>query len=307
MTEVHTPNTTDPSDGLSNQMRDRVLERLGFAHLPPLNLTGLQALYRAWCASIPFDNVRKMIALRTESERPLPGGEAEEFFTHWLADGAGGTCWPTSNALFALAQAVGFNARRVAGSMRDMGVINHGSVKVCLEGSDWLIDSSLLSNLPLPLNEGIFVSSDPVFAVEVEPVDSTHLIWAHLPPNPQYLPCRLLVDAADHALYLTRYEASREQSPFNQRLFARRNRPDELIVLFGHTRFSKTAQGLAASELTPEQLCQSLHEDIGLSDKLVEQWVRSGSLEASFEMPRGPQPPPLTQTPPSQRKAADEI
>ena len=72
--------------------------------------------------------------------------------------------------------------------MRDMSVINHGSVKVCLEGSDWLIDSSLLSNLPLPLNESIFVSSDPVFAVEVEPVDSTHLIWAHLPPNPRGLP-----------------------------------------------------------------------------------------------------------------------
>ena len=33
MTEVHTPNTTDPSDGLSNQMRDRVLERLRFGSL----------------------------------------------------------------------------------------------------------------------------------------------------------------------------------------------------------------------------------------------------------------------------------
>lgn len=307
MTEVHTQNPTGEAEGLSEQTRDRVLERLGFPHLPTPNLAGLQTLYRAWCAGVPFDNVRKMIALRTELERPLPGGNAEEFFAHWLADGVGGTCWPTSNALFALAQAVGFEARRVAGSMRDMGMVNHGSVKVRLEGSDWLIDSSLLCNQPLPLNADIFVSSDALCPVEVEPVAGTHLIWANVPPMPQYLPCRLLVDTADHALYLNRYEVSREQSPFNQRLYARRNHPDKIIVLLGHTRFSKTAQGLAVSELTPEQLCQSLREDIGLSDQVIAQWVDSGSLDASFETPSGPEPPPLTQKPPSQRSAADEV
>ena len=44
-----------------------------------------------------------------------------------LANGrrAGGTCWAGSNALYELLIATGFAARRGAGSMRDMGFINH--------------------------------------------------------------------------------------------------------------------------------------------------------------------------------------
>lgn len=51
-------------------------------------------------------------------------------------------------------------------------------------------------------------------------------MWTDTPPNSSYLPCRLLVDPADEALYRSSYEASRERTPFNQRLYARRNRPD---------------------------------------------------------------------------------
>lgn len=286
---------------LNTSLQDRVCERLGLAETPPANLFGLQTVYRAWCLNVPFDNVRKMIALRTEPNRPLPGNEAEDFFTHWLRDGVGGTCWPTSNALFVLLQTLGFDARRVAGSMHDQGILNHGSVKVRLEGRDWLVDSSVLCNVPLPLGDEVFVSDDPVWAMEVEPTDGTHVIWIDAPPLPNYLPCRLLVNAADDMLYQERYEASRERSPFNQRLYARRNYPGELRILLGNTRFAKTANGLTVEELAPEALCQALQEDIGLSASLVEQWVQSGSLAASLEPPQGPAPPPLLGQPPSRR------
>ena len=71
---------------LSDSLRDRVLERLGFAQMPLVDLVGLQSLYAACCTQVPFDNARKMIALRTAGNPALPGGEAEEFFAHWLAD-----------------------------------------------------------------------------------------------------------------------------------------------------------------------------------------------------------------------------
>ncbi len=285
---------------LSPALRSRVLERLGCGVAIPVTLEGLHAVYGAWSRTMPFDNVRKMIALRTDGA-PLPGSRAEEFFEHWLAHGCGGTCWPSSNALFALLGAIGFEARRVAGSMRDLGVVNHASVKVRVEGRDWLVDSSLLHHVPLPLDGTVFVGDDPTFAVEVEPAETTHVVWSHTPPNTSYIPCRLLVDPADAQAYETGYEASRARSPFNQRLYARRNRPGELLVLAGHTRFSKTSAGVTSRDLSPGEVRDALRDDIGLSSSLIDAWVRSGGLEASFEPPQGPKPPPVTGRPPSQR------
>jgi len=291
----------DRTTHLRGDLRDLVLERLGFSVAPSLDLEGLRSLYRAWCAHVPFDNVRKMIALRTGAPGPLPGGDAEEFFQHWLTSGAGGTCWPTSNALFALVQSLGFDARRVAGSMRDLGVINHASVKVAIEECDWLADSSILSNVPLPLDQNVFIADDPVFPIEVEPEDGAHVVWWHLPPLSDYLPCRLLVDPASPELYLSSYEASREQSPFNDRLYARRNRPQEMLVLLGNTHIVKTAKAITMTDLSRDGVCQALREEIGLSEPLIEEWVASGSLDASFAAPMGPKPPPNTRKRPSQR------
>ena len=291
----------DNSISFGRDLRDRVVERLGLSSPPSVDPAGLRALYGAWCANVPFDNVSKMMALRSGSKLPLPGRHAVAFFETWLTDGVGGTCWSTSNALFELAISLGFDAHRIAGCMRDLGIINHASVRVNIEGDTWLVDSSMLTNVPLPLEHEVFVHDDPVFAAEVEPAGATHVVWWDAPPNSAYLPCRLLADPVDHAYYLAAYESSRDRSPFNQRLYARRNRPGELLVLLGHTRFSKTVNGLQTRELSPDEVSHALREDIGISQDVVEAWVRAGGLTASFETPQGPQPPPMLQRPPSKR------
>ncbi len=294
-------NLRDKAPELRGTLLELVLRRLGFPKAPPADLEGLRATYRAWCASIPFDNVRKMIALRAKNDLPLPGGHAVQFFESWLADGTGGTCWPTSNALFELLRSLGFPVRRVAGSMRDLGIINHASVKVTIDALDWLADSSLLCNVPLPLDHGVFVHDDAVFAAEVEFTNGTHVVWSHTPPNSTYLPCRLIEERTSHSSYLARYEESRARSPFNQRLYARRNRPGEILVLLGNTRFSKTVDGVESRDLSPDEVCEALRDDVGLSTATIDEWVRSGGLAASFEPPSGPKPPPIARKPPSQR------
>ncbi|MGE5646557.1 MAG: arylamine N-acetyltransferase [Acidobacteriota bacterium] len=276
----------DSRDGgpeLRATLLELVLRRLGFEKAPPADLEGLRAVYRAWCASVPFDNVRKTIALRTKPDIPLPGGHALEFFESWLADGTGGTCWPTSNALFELLRSLGFRAHRAAGCMRDLGIVNHATVRVTIEGGEWLADSSLLSNAPLPLGPGVYFQEDPVFEAKVEFTNGAHVVWSHAPPNTTYLPCRLVEDGTSHACYLARYEDSRVRSPFNQRLYARRNRPGEILVLVGRTRFSRTVEGVENRDLSPDQVCEVLHREIGLSKAIIDEWARSGSLAASFE------------------------
>ena len=273
------------SPSLPADLARRALERLGFQHPPSPDLAGLSALYRAWCLRVPFENTRKMIALRRGADGPLPGAYAEDFLEHWLAHGTGGTCWPSSNALYAVLRAAGFDARRVIASMRDLGVLNHASVKVAIDGRDWLVDSSMLLNAPLPLGPGVFVGDDPVWPAEVEASGASHVVWWHTPPGTVYLPCRLLMDPAPLQDYLDGYERSRERSPFNQRLYARRNRPGELLILAGRTRYLRGRSGTTSHDLDADGLKHSLREEIGLSTEMIDRWVGCGALAASFEPP----------------------
>ncbi len=286
---------------LDEKLLERVLDRFGVAAPPSTDIDGLSAIYAAWCLSVPFDNIAKLIALRSPSPRPLPGLDAAGFFHRWLDHGAAGTCWPTSNALYELLSALGFDARRVAGSMRDTGIVSHGSVKVTAGGTDWLVDSSMLTCAPLPMTDEIYISDDKLFAAEVEHTEGTHIVWADLPPNPTLIPCRMLVDPATPAFYAQGYEASRTRSPFNQRLYAKRNRPGEKLVLNANMRISKTRGGMETQELNASQLCEALRDEIGISGALIEEWRRSGALEASFEPPSGPPAAPITTKPPSGR------
>jgi arylamine N-acetyltransferase len=244
--------------------------------------------------------VRKMIALRTSPDGPLPGGEAADFFEAWLAHGTGGTCWPSSNALHALVRALGFEANRITASMHDIGVQNHASEVVKIDGRAWLLDSSSLTNVLLPLGPAPFVADDPVLAAEVEPVDGTHVVWNRTPPGMEYKPCRLQPAPVTHAEYLAGYERSRARSVFNHRLFARRNHPGALVVLAGDTRHRLTSAGLESRRLAPEEICESLRRDIGVSDAMVARWVEAGGLEA-VEPADAPRPPRPARLPPSLR------
>jgi len=287
--------------GLSIQLAERMLSRLDLPYPVTADLATLQTLYAAWCHHLPFDNIRKMIALRTGGNQPLPGLDAEEFFENYLATGAGATCWPMANAFNELLLSLGYQSSLVAGYMLDLGVLNHGSVKVTINQREYFADAPLLLNVILPLGQGIVIHNDPLVPVELEPQEGSNLVWIKPLPGNEYFYCRMISDPVPWSLFAEGYEASRTMSIFNQRLYARRNHPGELIVLWGNTRFSKTVNGIESRELSPAELCEALHRDIGISYSLINEWATSGSLEASFEKSSGPKPPPVTAKPPSQR------
>jgi hypothetical protein len=288
-------------NGLPNHLVSRMLTRLNFPAQAEANLATLQALYASWCSHLPFDNIRKMIALRTGGSNPLPGLDAEEFFENYLANGSGATCWPMANAFYELLLSVGFNAFRVAGYMLDLGILNHGSVKVSVNQREYFADAPLLLNVLLPIGQGTFIHNDPVVPVELEPQETSNLVWIKPLPGNEYFYCRMITDPVPYSLFTEGYEASRTGSIFNQRLYARRNYPGEMIVLWGNARFSKTIHGIDCRELSRDELCEALHTDIGISYSLINKWAASGSLDDSFEPPSGPKPPPVELKPPSLR------
>ncbi len=248
----------------------RAFARLGLSSQPLAELAGLEALYLAWCRHVPFDNVRKRIALAQSDSEPLPGGLPDDFLSAWLEHGTGGTCWPSSNGLHALVAACGFDVRRISASMFDRDDHNHGSLVVRLGGRECIVDSSIENDVPIPLERGVARTiDDPVHPIRVEPVgDSFRVHWG-MAQNTNTMPCRLMQDPVDEAFYLERYEISRGYSVFNTALYARRNFPGRLISFTGRTRHEKTASGVTSRTLSDSELHNALVAELGYSEQIV--------------------------------------
>lgn len=293
--------TTSSANSINPELLDRVLSRLELSAPVPKDLEGLTRLYSAWCALVPFDNIRKMISLRERVDARLAGLDATDFFENWLANGSGGTCWPASNAVFTLVTALGFDARRVAGSMYELPQVNHGSVKVRIDGRDWLVDAAMMTNDPIPLGDEVHFKEGLSGAFEVEVHEGSHVIWGDFPPTSEFIPCRLRLDPVDDDFYRERYETfSRTESPFNHKIYLRRGGQGGSHVVFGNARFERTADGFEIREFDRDGLCSYLIEEEGISPELVARWAASGSLDSTFDSPSG-SPPGISRPRPSQR------
>jgi len=264
---------------LQSHTAEKVLKRLGFAAPPPLTLDGLNDLYRAWCRTVPFDNARKRLALATGAPGPLPGGGAQDFLSYWLEHGAGGTCWPSSNALHGLLVTCGFDARRVAAAMYELEEPNHGSVIVDLAGREFLVDSSMLTDQAFALRPGErFEIDDPVHPMVAEPVEGSWRFRFGVTLSTDTMVCRMRQDPVDEPFYLDYYERSRQLSPFNASLYARRNGSRQVVTFAGSTRFEKIPAGVTSASLGPAELAAALIDEIGYSAELAAQLAAHGLL-----------------------------
>ena len=251
---------------------DAVLSRFGFGNRPGTTLEGLSQVYLAWCRNVPFDNLRKRIHLAANDASPLPGGTPEDFFAAYLRHGTGGTCWPSSGALHALLTSLGFDARRGSAAMRDDlagPVHSHGTVIVRVDGAECWVDSSMLSNAPLPLRAGEETSlDDPIRPMRAEPVESAWRVWWKNPALGMEMGCLLLDDDTSLDHYLTRYEASRTVSPFNTGAYATRNFDGRTVTVAMGSRFELTADGVTSNE-PPAGIAACLVDELGYSEEIV--------------------------------------
>ncbi len=216
-------------EALEPRTVEAVLDRLGFSVPVEPDRAGLDALYLAWCRTVPFDNLVKRIDL-VDRTTPFRNDRPKAFFDLWLTHRAGGTCWPSSRALGALLHTVGFDVRLGSAAMGDefTGPLHsHGTVLTRLDGELLWVDSSMLTDEPVPLVAGVATGLDhPLRPVRVEPVDDLWRVHWTSGALPREMGCLLLDPDVDGTHYSARYEWSRENSPFNTGLFATRNRAD---------------------------------------------------------------------------------
>jgi N-hydroxyarylamine O-acetyltransferase len=279
-----------PAAVLPEQLVERILARLGFNRRPAPTIGGLRSLYSAWCERVPFDNIRKLIHVRSASTAPLPGSTPEDFFEAWLKFGTGGTCWPGAGALHALLTTVGFDAVRAIGTMMAAPNLppNHGTVLVNFGSEMLLVDSSILHGYPLSLSRDSETSvSHPAWGVRCVWRETNWFVqWRPL-MRLEGFDCRLDRFPATEMDFKESYARTRGWSPFNYELSVRVNRGDKVIgVASGHS-ISLLADGsVTRTPLTPDERRRLLIEDIGITEALVVQ------LPDDVPTP----PPPWSQT-----------
>lgn len=253
---------------LTDATIDEVLGRLGFVDRPALDQDGLAAVYQAWCRRIPFDNLRKLVALHYDMPE-LPGIDPADFFAAWLLTGAGGTCWSSNSALHALLSGLGFDAVMRAAAMWDITDFNHGTTMVTVDGTEWLVDTAVLSDRPVPLVGGRpaqVVHRGYVVRAQPDP-DGWLLRFPSADPEVQ-VPCRLH-HPIDHETSRAANERTREVSPFNDVVTCHTNDADGVWLLRGRTVVRIDETGSTSRELTDAEVDEFLVEEIGYVAPLV--------------------------------------
>lgn len=259
---------------LPQSLFEAVLERLQVPAAEP-NLALLQELYAAWCQRVPFDNILKLISIRSGNPASLPGSNPVHFLESWLAHGTGGTCWSGSGALLSVLRTLGFDAERALATMLVAPNLppNHGSVRVSLDGIPYLVDSSILFGEPISLieNEACGVPH-PAWGVQGRWENTMlHLRWRPL-HQPEGFDCRFDSFGASHADYVSRYEETRGWSPFNYELTARINRGDTVIGISFGKRVTLHGDGsVETSSIAEEEKRRLLVEDFGIDEAIVAQ------------------------------------
>ncbi len=259
---------------ITTELVERVLQRLGLENYPGNDLTGLKTLYKRWCRKVPFDNLQKRLYLSAGGLGPMPGHTAKDFFTDWLAYGTGGTCWAVSHALHDLLLALGFEVRRVSATMLTSPTVrgpNHGTVVVTLDGDQYLVDGSMLTERPIPLKEGVpGRTQHPAAQIQFEkraeqwqffcrPLHLLDGVW-----------CR--IDAIDVSVsaYDQYYEGTRAWSPFNFALNARINTQDQVTGIMADQKIIIKSNGQATSEpIKNLERVKFLVEHVGIAEEII--------------------------------------
>jgi N-hydroxyarylamine O-acetyltransferase len=264
--------------GLSSASAEGMLERIGFKAAPPMSSWGLAEIYRAWCRSVPFDNVLRRIQICEGAEHDgarLPGWTPEEFARDYLTHGVGGPCAPAGITFESLLQTLGFATRIVLATMEDPDGESLGHVTTVVTVGDevFLVDTVILCEAPIPMpREGSAVLPDPIHPVEVRRrCGAWRIAYASAmtrAPAVCTVTDRVVDEQAWRALY-RETQASRTFRRFNGGLYIRRNVQGGVSVIYRDCHVIVDGSGRRERWVGQDERDDLLLGDFGLSQEIV--------------------------------------
>lgn len=252
---------------LSQDRVDELIALLGLSDRPSTDVAGLHSIYSAWCRSIPFDNLQKLLALHANAD-VLPGMQAVDFFKSWQSDGTGGTCWSTNNALHALLCELGFSASMWSASMFD-GPANHGTTIVAIDDVRWVVDTAIHGDRPARLIDGETTTVLHAGYPTTVRHDANGPIIEHPTPDPSFvIPCRIL-HTITYPDTVVANERSRGWSPFNSGLMTAINDSTGVWMLKDNALTRIDESGNTTRTLTTDETDDFLINVFGYSNRII--------------------------------------
>jgi N-hydroxyarylamine O-acetyltransferase len=256
---------------LSSDQVEAMLARLGLDGPPAASEEGVGDLYRAWCRTVPFDNVLRRVQIGREQGERLPGWTPNEFVGAHLAHGAGGFCVPASAALAALLRALGFSARIMLAAIEVMP--DHATVAVTLDEGVFLLDTVILGEVPIPLPiRGRRRVGGGLHGVTVQRENRRWRIDYAAAMTRAPATCTVSPREADVAACEALYRAT-QASPvfkgFNQGLYVRRNSRTGISIVYRDRYVFVDHRGSHERQVDPAERARILVERFDLSEEIV--------------------------------------
>ncbi|PDY73494.1 arylamine N-acetyltransferase [Bacillus cereus] len=248
--------------GVSFELIEAVISKLGFQQWPKNSEDNLRMLYQSWCKNVPQDNIHKRIYFGNQMSGPLPIGNPSEFFSNFLEHSTGGTCWGHSIGLYSLIKILGYDVRAAAGSM--VGLTppengpSHGTVIVTIEDQQYLVYGILMIEDIVPLSQERPSIGGPLpFTIKIYP--NFNDLWDivfRTGHSEKELTCRLEIDNVEFSYLQERWENTRNYSPFNNSLFIRKNIGKKAVTLSRNKLFHLNEDG----NITVEEIVTNLEK-----------------------------------------------
>lgn len=269
---------------LKRDVFEKVMAKFGFRDVPSPSKESLNAVYKAWCQGVGYDNVQKRIFYASGTKGPFPVMDPNDFLTQWMQHGTSGSCWPSAEALFGIITHMGFNVRRVAGQMLDCGdptKPNHGTQIVTLDGEELFVDTGMVAEEVLSLKKGTATSTaSKAFGIWSK---GDGKIWWKPGHSRQEIETVIQFDPCTNEYFEERYEATKAFSLFNHTIYIRRNRDNGILTYGRGNVVTVTPEGeLSAKPITPEELPKFLIERMGLSEEIVSRIPADSSDAPAF-------------------------
>lgn len=183
---------------LNETLAAEVLTFLGVKAAAP-TLPVLEALLAAYYRRVPWESIFRIVR---RAENPTPRWP-DLFWREAMTRGAGGTCFESNYAFFALLQTLGYDGYLTINNMGE-SIGCHTAVVVLVDGQKWLADVGLPLYALLPLSRrGVMYRSSPFLHYVVRP-DGSQLATTYQIerwPHPKRNAFTLIDEPVDDATY----------------------------------------------------------------------------------------------------------
>ena len=130
-------------------MTHKILQHLRIEKKDP-SLKYLQELITAYCTTVPWESVSKIVKKSSCGKQEDCIGSENEFWTQSFKNGTGGTCYESNWAFYKLLESLGFSGYLTINKIVDKSSV-HSSIIVSIDSCKYIADIGYPLYAPIPI------------------------------------------------------------------------------------------------------------------------------------------------------------